>query len=67
MDETIIIHAFIASLTQDNEARAKAQEYLTSIQSTKGLIPIIINIALSDSHFDVKQLASIFLKNLTKV
>lgn len=67
MEESIIIEAFRVSLQPDNEARKQAQALLTSLQSTPGLIPTLMKIALGEHHIEIKQLAVIFLKNLTKV
>ncbi|CAG9318755.1 unnamed protein product [Blepharisma stoltei] len=66
MDETLIIQAFATSLTNNNEIRHKAEEYLLSVQSSPGLIPILVKISLSNEHLPIKQNAAIFLKNLTK-
>jgi len=67
MDENTLIGAFQASLGADNEARKQAQEYLTSVQSTPGLVSLLLKIALSNQPLEVQQMAVIYLKNLTKV
>ncbi|CAG9311508.1 unnamed protein product [Blepharisma stoltei] len=67
MEESIIIEAFRVSLQPDNEARKQAQTLLASFQTSPGLIPTLMKIALSEHPIEIKQLAVIFLKNLTKI
>ena len=67
MDENILLSAFSASLGANNEARSQAHEYLQSIRSTPGLVPLLARISLDPSHSDeVRQVAVIYLKNLCK-
>ena len=67
MDESILISAFTTSLSSDNEGRLKAHEYLQNIRSSQGLIPLLAKISLEQSNsLELRQLAVIYLKNLTK-
>lgn len=68
MDENILLSAFSASLGADNEARSKAHEYLQSIRSAAGLIPLLLKVSLDSANsLELRQVAVIYLKNLTKV
>lgn len=67
MDESILLSAFSASLGADNDARSKAHEYLQSIRSTSGLLPLLLKISLDASNsIELRQTAVIYLKNLSK-
>ncbi|CAG9334821.1 unnamed protein product [Blepharisma stoltei] len=65
--EESVIQALSVSLSFDNEARKKAEEHLSSLKTSPGLIPILVKISFSDLLIEVRQLAVIYLKNLTKV
>ncbi|OMJ81455.1 hypothetical protein SteCoe_18072 [Stentor coeruleus] len=67
MDENILLSAFSASLGADNNARSKAHEYLQSIRSAAGLIPLLLKVSLDSANsLELRQVAVIYLKNLTK-
>ena len=67
MDENILLSAFSASLGSDNNARTQAHEYLQHIRSQVGLIPLLIKVSLESTNtLDLRQVAVIYLKNLTK-
>lgn len=68
MEENILLQAFAASLGIDNEARSRAHEYLQSIRSNPGLIPVLLKISLDETQGgDLRQTSVIYLKNLTKI
>ncbi|CAG9331485.1 unnamed protein product [Blepharisma stoltei] len=67
MEESIIIEAFRVSLQQDNEARKQAENLLASFKTSSGFIPTLMKISLEEHPIEIKQLAVIYLKNLTKV
>jgi HEAT repeat protein len=58
--------AFLAGLSGDSQKMRESHEYLTSLKSSPNLIQSCIEISLTDDSLELRQLSSIFLKNLTK-